>query len=135
MENDEKKALELLEQHENKQLNDVEFLREFGKIRLWYSTPFGDHKDGGSRLFLVPGPDNTGYLPLFSTEERAKEFFEKTGRAGYILMYSDFHGVLATTRNVNNGDSPVKIGAIIDPGYYGITVDAANLDPVIRMTG
>ena len=50
-------------------------------------------------------------------------------------MYSDFHGVLATTRNVNNGDSPVKIGAIIDPGYYGITVDAANLDPVIRMTG
>ncbi len=135
MENDEKKALELLEQHENKQLNDVEFLREFGKIRLWYSTPFGDHKDGGSRLFLVPGPDNTGYLPLFSTEERAREFFEKTGRAGYILMYSDFHGVLATTRNVNNGDSPVKIGAIIDPGYYGITVDAANLDPVIRMTG
>ena len=135
MENDEKKALELLEQHENKQLNDVEFLREFGKIRLWYSTPFGDHKDGGSRLFLVPGPDNTGYLPLFSTEERAKEFFEKTGRAGYILMYSDFHGVLATTRNVNNGDSPVKIGAIIDPGYYGITVDAANLDPVIRITG
>ena len=135
MENDEKKALELLEQHENKQLNDVEFLREFGKIRLWYSTPFGDHKDGGSRLFLVPGPDNTGYLPLFSTEERAREFFKKTGRAGYILMYSDFHGVLATTRNVNNGDSPVKIGAIIDPGYYGITVDAANLDPVIRMTG
>ena len=135
MENDEKKALELLEQHENKQLNDVEFLREFGKIRLWYSTPFGDHKDGGSRLFLVPGPDNTGYLPLFSTEERAREFFEKTGRAGYILMYSDFHGVLATTRNVNNGDSPVKIGAIIDPGYYGITVDAANLDPVIRITG
>lgn len=135
MENDEKKALELLEQHENKQLNDVEFLREFGKIRLWYSTPFGDHKDGGSRLFLVPGPDNTGYLPLFSTEERAREFFKKKGRAGYILMYSDFHGVLATTRNVNNGDSPVKIGAIIDPGYYGITVDAANLDPVIRMTG
>ena len=135
MENDEKKALELLEQHENKQLNDVEFLREFGKIRLWYSTPFGDHKDGGSRLFLVPGPDNTGYLPLFSTEERAREFFEKAGRAGYILMYSDFHGVLVTTRNINNGDSPVKIGAIIDPGYYGITVDAANLDPVIRMTG
>ena len=135
MENHEEQALALLEKHETKQLNDVEFLREFGKIKLWYSTPFGDHKDGGSRLFLIPGPDNTGYLPLFSTEERAREFFEKTGRAGYILMYSEFHEVLVTTRKINNGESPVKMGAIIDPGYYGITIDVANLDPVIRITG
>ena len=135
MENHEKQALALLEKHETKQLNDIEFLREFGKIKLWYSTPFGDHKDGGSRLFLIPGPDNTGYLPLFSTEERAREFFEKTGRAGYILMYSEFHEVLVTTRKINNGESPVKMGAIIDPGYYGITIDVANLDPVIRITG
>ena len=135
MENHEEQALALLEKHETKQLNDIEFLREFGKIKLWYSTPFGDHKDGGSRLFLIPGPDNTGYLPLFSTEERAREFFEKTGRAGYILMYSEFHEVLVTTRKTNNGESPVKMGAIIDPGYYGITIDVANLDPVIRITG
>ena len=135
MENHEEQALALLEKHEAKQLNDVEFLREFGKIKLWYSTPFGDHKDGGSRLFLIPGPDNTGYLPLFSTDERAREFFEKTGRAGYVLMYSEFHEVLVTTRKINNGESPVKMGAIIDPGYYGITIDVANLDPVIRITG
>ena len=135
MENHEEQALALLEKHETKQLNDVEFLREFGKIKLWYSTPFGDHKDGGSRLFLIPGPDNTGYLPLFSTEERAREFFEKNGRAGYILMYSEFHEVLVTTRKTNNNESPVKMGAIIDPGYYGITIDVANLDPVIRITG
>ena len=133
MDNHEEQALKLLEQHEKKQINDVEFLHKFGKIKVWFSTPFGDHKDGGTRLFLIPGPDNTGYLPLFSTQERAVEFFEKTGRAGYLLIYSEFCEVLKTNREVNQGKTPVKIGAIVDPGYYGITVDVKNLDAVIDM--
>ena len=133
MDNHEEQALKLLEQHEKKQINDVEFLHKFGKIKVWFSTPFGDHKDGGTRLFLIPGPDDTGYLPLFSTQERAVEFFEKTGRAGYLLIHSEFCEVLKTNREVNGGKTPVKIGAIVDPGYYGITVDVKNLDAVIDM--
>lgn len=133
MDNHEEQALKLLEQHEKKQINDVEFLHKFGKIKVWFSTPFGDHKDGGTRLFLIPGPDDTGYLPLFSTQERAVEFFEKTGRAGYLLIHSEFCEVLKTNRKVNEGKTPVKIGAIVDPGYYGITVDVKNLDAVIDM--
>lgn len=133
MDNHEEQALKLLEQHEKKQINDVEFLHKFGKIKVWFSTPFGDHKDGGTRLFLIPGPDDTGYLPLFSTQERAVEFFEKTGRAGYLLIHSEFCEVLKTNREVNQGKTPVKIGAIVDPGYYGITVDVKNLDAVIDM--
>ena len=133
MDNHEEQALKLLEQHEKKQINDVEFLHKFGKIKVWLSTPFGDHKDGGTRLFLIPGPDDTGYLPLFSTQERAVEFFEKTGRAGYLLIHSEFCEVLKTNREVNEGKTPVKIGAIVDPGYYGITVDVKNLDAVIDM--
>ena len=133
MDNHEEQALKLLEQHEKKQINDVEFLHKFGKIKVWFSTPFGDHKDGGTRLFLIPGPDDTGYLPLFSTQERAVEFFEKTGRAGYLLIHSEFCEVLKTNRKVNEGETPVKIGAIVDPGYYGITVDVKNLDAVIDM--
>ena len=133
MDNHEEQALKLLEQHEKKQINDVEFLHKFGKIKVWFSTPFGDHKDGGTRLFLIPGPDDTGYLPLFSTQERAVEFYEKTGRAGYLLIHSEFCEVLKTNREVNEGKTPVKIGAIVDPGYYGITVDVKNLDAVIDM--
>lgn len=76
---------------------------------------------------------DTGYLPLFSTQERAVEFFEKTGRAGYLLIHSEFCEVLKTNREVNEGKTPVKIGAIVDPGYYGITVDVKNLDAVIDM--
>lgn len=133
MDNHEEQALKLLEQHEKKQINDVEFLHKFGKIKVWFSTPFGDHKDGGTRLFLIPGPDDTGYLPLFSTQDRAVEFFEKTGRAGYLLIHSEFCEVLKTNREVNQGKTPVKIGAIVDPGYYGITVDVKNLDAVIDM--
>ena len=54
-------------------------------------------------------------LPLFSTQERAEEFFEKAGRAGHLLIYSGFHDVLATTRAVNKGKTPVKIGAAVHP--------------------
>ena len=111
MDNHEEQALKLLEQHEKKQINDVEFLHKFGKIKVWFSTPFGDHKDGGTKLFLIPGPDDTGYLPLFSTQERAVEFFEKTGRAGYLLIHSEFCEVLKTNREVNEGKTPVKIGS------------------------
>ena len=51
-----------------------------------------------------------------------------------MRINSDFHSVLETTSKVNKGKIPVKMGIIVDPGYYGITVDVANLDAVIRMT-
>ncbi len=127
-------ALYLLGQHERKEINDAQFLREFGKVRVYHSTPFGDHKDGGSRLFLLPAPDNTAYLPVFTTEERAKEFFEKAGRTGYLLMTPTFHEVLVTTKKINEGKVPVKMGITVDPGYYGITVEVTNLDAVINLT-
>ena len=127
-------ALTLLGMHEKKQLIDAEFLRAFGKVTVYHSTPFGDHKDGGSKLFLLPAPNNTAYLPVFTTEKRAREFFEKTGRAGYLLMTPTFHDVLVTTKKINEGNVPVKMGICVDPGYYGITVEVENMDAVISIT-
>ena len=77
-------ALYLLGQHERKEINDAQFLREFGKVRVYHSTPFGDHKDGGSRLFLLPAPNNTAYLPVFTTEERARAFFENAAPSFWV---------------------------------------------------
>ena len=66
-------GIALLDKHENGLLDDQSFLKSFGKVKLFYSTPFGDHKDGGSRLFALPAKDKTGYLPVFTSMERAKE--------------------------------------------------------------
>ena len=126
-------TLKLLEEHDKGLLNDADFLKKFGKAIVYYSTPYGDHKDGEKRVFLLPGPEKTGYFPVFPTMERAVEFYEKVGRVGYAIMEGDFHSVLVTTQQVNIS-APVKMGVLVDPGYAGITVDEANLNLVIKMT-
>ena len=37
------------------------------------------------------------------------------------------------TKDINE-KAPVKMGIIIDPGYYNVTVDVSMLDTVIGMT-
>ena len=127
-------GISLLDKHENGLLDDKSFLRYFGKVKVFYSTPFGDHKDGGSRLFALPAQDKTGYLPVFTSTERAKEFYEKAGRNGFLIMEGSFTSFLETTKNINEGNTPIKLGVVIDPGYYGVTVGADALNTVINMT-
>lgn len=126
-------AVELLEKQDKGQISNREFLCDFGKEMVFYSTPYGDHIDGKPRLFLVPGPDGTGYLPVFTSMERTKEFFKQAGRAGYMAMHAPFANVAQITLKVNNDGAPVKMGLIIDPGYYGVTVDAKYLEMVLSM--
>ena len=66
--------------------DDTSFLKAFGKAKVFYSTPYGDHKDGGRRLFALPDSEDTGYLPVFSSLERIKEFYENASRCAYMIM-------------------------------------------------
>jgi len=122
----------LLEQHEKGLLDDTSFLKVFGKTKVFYSTPYGDHKDGNGRLFVLPASDDTGYLPVFSLLERIKEFYENAGRCAYLIMEGTFLSFLETTCKIN-AEAPVKMGTGIDPGYFGVTVDANMLDTAISM--
>ena len=131
--NDDNQGIVLLTKHQNKEIDDSQFLRQFGKISVFYSTPFGDHKDGGKRVFLLPGPDKTGFLPVFTSVEKISAFYEEAGRVGYAIMEGNFTDVLNTTKEVNKS-APIKMGVIIDPGYFDVTVDATMLDTVIEMT-
>ncbi|TGL45183.1 SseB family protein [Leptospira perdikensis] len=127
-------GISLLDKHEKGLLDDKSFLSSFGKVKVFYSTPFGDHKDGSSRLFVLPAPDKTAYLPVFTSTERAMEFYNEAGRLGFLLMEDSFVSFLETTKKINEGNTPIKLGAVIDPGYYGVTVNANVLDTVIDMT-
>lgn len=126
-------TISLLEKHDKGDLNDELFLKDFGKAQVFYSTPFGDHKDGGQKIFLLPGPNQTGYHPVFSSQERLVEFYENVGRVGFAIMKGSFISVLETTKKINV-NAPIKMGIIIDPGYYNFTIDVAVLDVVINMT-
>ena len=122
----------LLEQHEKGLLDDTSFLKTFGKAKVFYSTPYGDHKDGKGRLFVLPSSDDTGYLPVFSSLEKIKEFYENAGRCNYMIMEGTFLSFLETTSKID-AEAPVKMGAVIDPGYFGVTVNADMLDTAISM--
>ena len=126
-------GISLLDKHEEGLLDDRSFLRSFSEVKVFYSTPFGDHKDGGSRLFILPAQDETAYLPVFSSAERAIEFYEKVGRRGYMIIEGTFRSFLETTKEVNRGAAPIKLGAVIDPDYYGVTINANALDVVLDM--
>ena len=122
----------LLEQHENGALDDANFVKLFGKATVYYSTPLGDHKDGKPRLFALPAGDGTGYLPVFSSLEKMKEFYDRAGRLGYLIITGTFCSFLETVIKTN-ANAPVKMGAVIDPGSLGITVHNQMLDTAIVM--
>lgn len=126
-------AISLLEKQKNGLLDDESFLRSFGKVTIFYSTPFGDHKDGPGKLFALPAKDKTAYLPVFTSIARAKEHYDKVGRLGFLIMENSFVFFLKMIQKTNEGDTPIKFGAVIDPGYYGVTVDAEILDAVIEI--
>ena len=127
------RAVELYEKYDKGELEITAFLSQYGKEKFFYSTPFGEKKDGSKALFVLNGPDNTGFLPIFSNTDRAKKFFEKAERAGYILMESTFHDILTTAKKANE-KTPIKLGIIVDPGYPGVNVEVKNLDAIIKAT-
>lgn len=127
-------AVELLQKHDKGELNDADFLREFGNAKVYYSTPFGDHKDGTQKVFLLQGPNGTGLLPVFSSKERIMEHYEAAGRVAYGIFEGSFSQVLETNIKVNMGNPPVQIGIVVDPGYFNLSVEAAMLTTVYKMT-
>ena len=48
-------------------------------------------------------------------------------------MEGSFTSFLELTLSINAWDTPVKLGAVIDPGYYGVTIDADALEAAIDM--
>ena len=126
-------SVAILEKYEKEQLDDQSFLIEFSQATVFNSTPFGDHVDGGQRLFVLPDEDNAVFLPIFTSMEHAKEFFDKSGRAGFLLMEGTFMQMIESTIKINRGDKRIQFGLVIDPGYSGITLKAGMLGNVLNM--
>ena len=123
----------ILEKYNKGQLNDQTFLTEFSTATVYNSTPFGDHVDGSQRPFVLPDEGNAVFLPVFTSMERAKEFFDKSGRNGFLLMEENFLQMIKSTIKINNGDKTIQFGLVIDPGYSGITLKASALGDVLNM--
>ena len=126
-------SVAILKKYNNRQLDDQSFLLEFSQATVYNSTPFGDHIDGGQRPFVLPDEGNAVFLPIFTSMERAKEFFDKSGRNGFLLMEGTFMQIIESSIKINGGDKQLQFGLVINPGYDGITIKASMLRDVLKM--
>ncbi len=126
---------ELIEKHKQGKLNDEAFLKAFSQVKVYYSTPYGNHTDGSQKVFLLMASDKTGLLPVFTSIENAKKFYDTAGRVDYMLMEGTYLSVLQTTQKINEGSPkpPIPIGLVIEPEKNGAVVSANILKKVIEV--
>lgn len=82
-----------------------------GEAKIYYSTPFGDTKDGKQKLFLLER-DGVRYFPVFRSVESAKEFYERMNRAAYMLIEGDIKSAMDATASI---DPTKSVGMVIEP--------------------
>ena len=94
------------------QVNVADVVGSNAKTRLYYSTPAGQDSFGNERFWILESDDGKKYYPTFSTLEGAKEFFEKTGRHGFILIEGDLK---SHCKSISEIEIFREVGVVIDP--------------------
>lgn len=133
LDRDEETARSLLEQVDKGLIDANTFLAAFRDLSVVFSTPYGETKDGQARGYYFPVGDGTAFFPVFTSAERARAYFDAGDRNGYLLMIDSFLGSLKMVQTVNQVPSSVRMGIIIDPGDYGITLHVSMLDKAIEL--
>ncbi len=72
---------------------------EAPETNVYYSTPFGDTKDGGQKLFVLQR-DGVSYFPVFRSLDSMKEFYEQANRAAYVVLHGSVASVMDTMRSI-----------------------------------
>ncbi|MES3635909.1 hypothetical protein Q9Q75_13365 [Mycobacterium intracellulare] len=81
------------------------------EAKVYYSTPFGDTKDGKQKPFLLER-DGAWFVPVFRSVETMNEFYERMNRAAYMIIEGDIKGVLETNRSI---EVMKNVGIVIEP--------------------
>ncbi|MCV7413089.1 hypothetical protein H7K44_26190 [Mycobacterium florentinum] len=79
--------------------------------KVYYSTPFGDTKDGKQEPFLLER-EGIWYVPVFRSVESMKEFYEWMNRAAYMILEGDVKTVMDTNRSL---ELMKRVGVVIEP--------------------
>ncbi|WAC93852.1 hypothetical protein [Mycobacterium sp. Aquia_213] len=79
--------------------------------KVYYSTPFGDTKDGKQKPFLLER-DGVWYVPVFRSVESMKAFYERSSRAGYMILEGDVKTVMDTNRSI---ELMKRVAVVIEP--------------------
>lgn len=79
--------------------------------KVYYSTPFGDTRDGKQKLFLLER-QGARFLPVFRSVDAMKEFYEQANRAAYMVLEGDVNAVMDLNRSI---EEMRGVGIVIEP--------------------
>jgi hypothetical protein len=78
---------------------------------VYYSTPYGDTKDGKQKLFVLTR-DGVPFFPVFYSRESLMDCFERMNRAAYLIIEGNLKAVAESLRSIE----PMKnTGIVIEP--------------------
>jgi hypothetical protein len=69
-------------------------------VAVYYSTPFGETKDGKQKLFMLTRDDGVPFYPVFRSRESLTDFFERMNRAAYLIIEGNLESVADTLRSI-----------------------------------
>jgi hypothetical protein len=79
--------------------------------KVFYSTPFGDTRDGQQRLFLLQR-QGTIFMPAFRSRHSLQDFYEQANRAAYMILEGD---LAALMKNNSSLEQMREVGIVIEP--------------------
>lgn len=79
--------------------------------RVFYSTPFGDTRDGQQRLFLLQRQGMI-FMPAFRSRNSLQDFYEQANRAAYMILEGDLAALIKTNSSL---EQTREVGIVIEP--------------------
>ena len=90
-----------------------DFVNKNAKKIVFYSTPFGEDKNGKPQLWVLKSErSNTVCYPVFLSKETCRDFLSAMGRAAFIIIEGDLKGAL---ESLDAHPMLKEFGLVIEP--------------------
>ena len=94
---------------------------------VYYSTPFGEDREGRTQLWVLSNHDNDlRHYPAFTSKAECNRFLAAIGRYGFPIIEGDLRTLLDS---LDSHEALTPLGVVIDPH----TETPIAIDPGVRV--
>lgn len=96
---------------------------------VYYSTPFGEDREGRTQLWVLSNHDNDlRHYPAFTSKAECNRFLAAIGRYGFPIIEGDLRTLLDS---LDSHEVLAPLGVVIDPQ----SSNPIAIDPGVRAKG
>lgn len=96
---------------------------------VYYSTPFGEDREGRTQLWVLSNHDNDlRHYPAFTSKAECNRFLAAIGRYGFPIIEGDLRTLLDS---LDSHELLAPLGVVIDPQ----SSNPIAIDPGVRARG